>query len=127
MLGIGFNWLLRDCVRLGIYDAEVARLVAPFGWATTWRLRHLLIRRLGARLDKEPSIDKNPAAWRFVGRRVPDRDRRALVSDLDLPLQLITLQRNRSALEECLSAGGVQSAERDIYSYDPIAASLRAA
>jgi hypothetical protein len=107
-LGIGLNWLLRECVRLGTYDADAAKLVAPFGWATTRRLRSLLIWRLGAGLDDEPSMDGSPAVWRFVEPRVPDPHRGALVSDLDLPLQLITLQRNQSALKECLLAGGVQ-------------------
>jgi hypothetical protein len=111
-LGIGLNWLLRECVRLGIYDAESAKLVAPLGWATTRRLRSLLIRRLGAGLDDEPSMDGSPAVWGFVEPRVSDPHRGALMSDLDLPLQLITLQRNHSALMECLFAGGVQTLSR---------------
>jgi len=105
-LGIGLNWLLRECVRLGIYDANAAKCIAPYGWATTRRLRNLLIWRLGAELDDDPSMDGSPAVWRFVKSRVRDYHQGTLVSDLDMPLQLITLRRNWSALERCLLAGG---------------------
>jgi hypothetical protein len=107
-LGIGVNWLLRECIRLGIYQDGAARLVASYGWATTRRLRELVIRRLGAQLEDRPSMDAIALVSQFIKARVPDKHRECLEQDLDLPLQLITLKRNWPALERCLALGGIQ-------------------
>jgi hypothetical protein len=109
-LGIGVNWLLRECIRLGIYQDGAARLVASYGWATTGRLRELVIRRLGAQLEDRPSMDTSALVWQFIEARVPDKHRQRLGNDLDLPLQLITLKRNWPSLEQCLALGGIQDA-----------------
>lgn len=107
-LGIGVNWLLRECIRLGIYQDSAAELVASYGWATTGRLRGLVIRRLGAELEDRPSMDASALVWRFIEARVPDRHRRCLQKDLDLPIQLITRKRNWRLLARCLALGGIQ-------------------
>ncbi|WP_316195985.1 sacsin N-terminal ATP-binding-like domain-containing protein [Bradyrhizobium sp. SZCCHNRI3052] len=107
-LGIGVNWLLRECIRLGIYQDGAAGLAASYSWATTGRLRALVIRRLGAQLEDRPSMDASVLVSQFIKARVPDKHREYLEKDLDLPLQLVTLKRNWPALERCLALGGIQ-------------------
>lgn len=104
-LGIGANWLLRECLRLGVYEAGAEAAVAPYTWATTARVRRLL-NRVGANLKDEASMDASPAVWRFVEGLVADDHRQLLLSDLDLPLQRITLQRNSDAHDSCLFGRG---------------------
>jgi len=70
----------------------------------------LVIRRLGARLEDNPSMDTSVLVWQFIAARVPDKHRWCLENDLDLPLQLVTLKRNWPVLERCLASGGIQDA-----------------
>ncbi len=102
-LGIGFNWLLRELVRLEFWDTEARRLVAPYGWSATRRVRNLL-NRLGAGLADEASMDGSRHIWDFVKKFVPERHQALSMADLDLPLQLITRSRNQEAYRSCFLA-----------------------
>lgn len=52
-------------------------------------------------------MDGSAGVWRFIEAHVPARYRSILENDLDLPLQAITRERNRPALERCLFEGGI--------------------
>ncbi|MEE7506807.1 sacsin N-terminal ATP-binding-like domain-containing protein [Methylobacterium mesophilicum] len=88
-LGLGANWMMRELARTGFWDERRRSLISPYGWASTGRVRRLL-NDLGAGLGDEPSMDRSIAIWRFVSDRLPPRHAALLLSDGDLPLQLVT-------------------------------------
>jgi hypothetical protein len=41
-LGIGMNWMIREMLRQGVYEARDASIMAPYCWAPSQRVRELL-------------------------------------------------------------------------------------
>ena len=95
-LGLGANWMVRELARSGFWDARGRTVMAPYGWASTGRVRRLL-NGLGAGLGDEGTMDRSRAIWEFVSTRLPHRWE-DLLRDGDLPLQLITLKAHEDTL-----------------------------
>lgn len=95
-LGLGANWMVRELARSGFWDARGRSVMAPYGWASTRRVRRLL-NDLGAGLGDEGMMDRSRGIWEFVSTRLPHR-REDLLRDGDLPLQLITLKAHEDSL-----------------------------
>ena len=87
-LGIGVNWLIRELVRHGIYRSEDERLLAPYCWASTQRVRTFL-NSLGADIGEQPILAVSSAIYDFVVKHV-GTDRARFDGDFDLPLQIVS-------------------------------------
>ena len=103
-LGIGVNWMIRELVRHGVYEADAASWMVPFSWAASQRVRNLL-NELEANIRDEADMDMSPAIYDFVASHL-GTDRARFTGDFDLPLQLITRNENRGALEQCFREVG---------------------
>lgn len=106
-LGIGMNWMIREMLRHRVYEARNERLMAPYGWAPSERVRTLL-NALGAGVGDRPDKETSRTIHDFVTRHL-GIDRRRFDGDFDLPLQLITRRRHSGALERCFASAGRQS------------------
>lgn len=98
-LGIGMNWMLREMLRQGIYEARDASIMAPYCWAPSRRFRELL-NALGADVGVRADKEASRAIYEFVVEHI-GADRAHFNGDFDLPLQLITREAHRAALDYC--------------------------
>lgn len=98
-LGIGMNWMIREMLRLGVYDAQDASIMAPYCWAPSQRVRELL-NALGADVGMWANKEASRAIHDFVVEHI-GADRARFNGDFDLPLQLITREMHRAALDHC--------------------------
>ena len=99
-LGIGMNWMIRELLRHGVYEPRDESLMASYCWAPSERVRELLTTLgadVGARADKEASR----AIHEFVVEHI-GVDHARFNGDFDLPLQLITRETHRAALDSVL-------------------------
>jgi hypothetical protein len=103
-LGIGMNWMIREMLRQGVYEARDASIMAPYCWAPSQRVRKLL-NALGADVGVWADKEASRAIHGFVVKHIGD-DRGRFNGDFDLPLQLITRETHRSALEYCFEVAG---------------------
>ena len=103
-LGIGMNWMIRELLRFNVYGQDDESLIAPYCWMSSLRVRRLL-NGLGADIGDNPDMDLSRRIYNFVVDHL-DNDCTRFGGDFDLPLQLITLQRNRGALEHCFRKAG---------------------
>lgn len=102
-LGISMNWMIRELLRHGAYEAHDEHLMIPYVWAPSRRVRTLL-NELGADVGERADKEASRAICDFVTMHLGD-DRR-FDGDFDLPLQLITRHRHRDALEACFDDVG---------------------
>ncbi len=102
-LGIGMNWMIRELLRHGAYEAGDEHLMIPYVWAPSQRVR-VLLNELGAEVGDRPDKEASRTICDFVTKHLGD-DRR-FDGDFDLPLQLITRRRHRGALETCFAEVG---------------------
>jgi len=103
-LGIGLNWMIREMLRSGFYEAEEQQLMAPYCWAPTKRVRELLV-QLGARVDDTANKEASRVIHAFVVEKVGAELAR-FDGDFDLPLQIATRAENRQVLEDCFEQAG---------------------
>ena len=106
-LGIGVNWMVRELLRHGVYEADDSILMAPYCWAPTGRVRGLL-NALGADVGVEADMDVSPAIYSFVALHI-GADHASFAGDFDLPLQLITRSENKAALDRCFAEAGMEA------------------
>ena len=92
-LGIGANWLIRELSRNEVYDLDEARLVGPYCWAPTKRVREFLT-ALDPDLHLTAHYDVSPRIHEFVTCHV-GADRVSFGGDFDLPLQIVTQARHK--------------------------------
>ncbi|CCD90933.1 conserved hypothetical protein [Bradyrhizobium sp. ORS 375] len=103
--GIGMNWMIRELLRHGAYELRDEELMLPYVWSPSQRVR-ILLNELGADVAESADKEASRKICDFVTKHLGD-DRR-FDGDFDLPLQLITRRRHRSALEACFAeVGGV--------------------
>ena len=105
-LGIGMNWMIREMLRQGVYESRDASILSPYCWAPSRRVRELLNvlgADVGSRADKEASRAIHDFVVEHIGA-----DGARFNGDFDLPLQLITRESHRGALDYCF-----QVADRD--------------
>jgi hypothetical protein len=102
-LGIGMNWMIRELLRHGAYEAGDEHLMIPYVWAPSQRVR-ILLNELGADVGERPDKEASRTICDFVTKHLGDG--RRFDGDFDLPLQLITRRRNRGALEACFDEVG---------------------
>lgn len=98
-LGIGMNWMIREVLRQGVYEARDASIMAPYCWAPSQRVRELL-NALGADVGVWADKEASRAIHEFVVKHI-GADRARFNGDFDLPLQLITRETHRAALDYC--------------------------
>jgi hypothetical protein len=101
-LGIGMNWMIRELLRQGVYELRDERLMAPYCWAPSQRARELL-NALGADVGEWADKEASRAIYKFVVHHI-GHGRARFAGDFDLPLQLVTRERNRVTLEQCFKA-----------------------
>jgi hypothetical protein len=98
-LGIGMNWMIREMLRQGVYAPRDAGIMAPYCWAPSQRVRELL-NALGADVGVWADKEASRAIHEFVAKHI-GADRARFSGDFDLPLQLITRETHRAALDHC--------------------------
>jgi hypothetical protein len=103
-LGIGTNWMIREMLCHGVYESRDERVLAPYCWASTQRLRDLL-NSLGADIGTRADKDVSRTIYELVIGHI-GLDRARFNGDFDLPLQLITREANRMALDKCFEKAG---------------------
>ena len=111
-LGIGANWLIRELSRNGVYDSSEARMMAPYCWAPSQRVRKFLT-TLDPRLDLTADMadqDASPTIHDFVIEHV-GAERALFDGDFDLPLQVITRKRHRGRLNGWFEGAGLEAPE----------------
>lgn len=101
-LGIGMNWMIREMLRQGVYEVRDANIVAPYCWAPSQRVRELL-NALGANVGMWADKEASRAIHQFVFEHMGAECAR-FNGDYDLPLQLITRDKHRAALDNCFEA-----------------------
>ena len=92
-LGIGANWLMRELSRNGVYRAFEAKLIAPYCWTPSQRVRTTL----QPWLDLEPDKDDSRTIFNFVVKHL-HAERAHFGGDYDLPLQIVTQAQHRDRL-----------------------------
>jgi hypothetical protein len=98
-LGIGMNWMIREMLRHKVYESRYESRMAPYGWASSQRVRALL-NELGAGVVERADKEASRTIYDFVARHLGG-SRARFDGDFDLPLQLITREENKSALVQC--------------------------
>ena len=105
-LGIGINWMVRELLRYEFYDGSDERLMMPYSWASTGRVRNLLT-RLGADAGAIADMDASRAMHVFVVERIgPQRVR--FDGDFDLPLHQITREQFHTVLQTIFANAGYE-------------------
>ena len=111
-LGIGANWLIRECIRNGVYDSDDVSSMAPYCWMPSQRVRKLLeklgMRELSEKADKEDSRAIHAFIVGHLGA-----DRAHFGGDFDLPLQLVTRADYGEVLRQCFEQGGLDAPSVD--------------
>ena len=95
-LGIGMNWMIREMLRQGVYQKKDSKILAPYCWASSQRVRELLI-SLGVNVGDRADKDASRVIHEFIVEHLDD-ERARFNGDFDLPLQLITMKNNRDVL-----------------------------
>lgn len=98
-LGIGMNWMIREMLRQGVYGQHDCKSLAPYCWAPSQRVRELL-NAIGADVGVWADKEASRAIHEFIVEHIGD-DRARFNGDFDLPLQLITREIHREALNHC--------------------------
>ena len=108
-LGIRANWLIRELSRNNVFDPNEARLMAPYCWAPTRRVRKFLT---ALDLDLGSSADKHasPRIHKFVTCHV-GAECASFGGDFDLPLQIVTRTRLRRRLNQWFEEEGLDAPE----------------
>ena len=96
------NWMIREMLRQGVYEPRDDSLMAPYCWAPSQRVRELL-NALGADVGVWADKEASRAIHEFVVEHI-GADRARFTGDFDLPLQLITRETHRAALDQCFEA-----------------------
>ena len=115
-LGIGANWLIRECCRHGIYERGDAVAMHKYGWASTRRVRDLfdsLSISVGDNASMDHSHDIHSLVVEFLGS-----ERAVFHGDLDLALQSITLEKFGGELQGLLGSeqnAGVPVFESEVF------------
>ncbi|RWA68020.1 hypothetical protein [Mesorhizobium sp.] len=110
-LGIGANWIIREMLRQGVYEAQDAGSMAPYCWAPSQRVRGLL-NALGAGVGEWADKEESRAIHTFVVNHI-GAERARFVGDFDLPLQLITREVHGAALTQCFQAADLEPPDFD--------------
>ena len=104
-LGIGINWMIREMLRTGTYDAGDEAVMAPYCWMPSRRVRERLLARLPFEdVSDDANSDDSRHIHGFVARHI-GCDQARFDGDFDLPLQLITKKEHTEALIHCFSDG----------------------
>lgn len=98
-LGIGMNWMIREMLRHKVYESRHESLMAPYGWASSQRVRALL-NELGADVGERADKEASRTIYDFITSHLGG-SRARFEGDFDLPLQLITREENKAALIQC--------------------------
>ncbi|RUV22552.1 hypothetical protein [Mesorhizobium sp. M5C.F.Ca.IN.020.32.2.1] len=110
-LGIGTNWMIREMLRQGVYEAQDADRMAPYCWAPSQRVRRLL-NVLGAGVGERADNEASRAIHGFVVSHL-GAERARFIGDFDLPLQLITREVHGAALAQCFQAANLEPPDFD--------------
>ena len=92
-----------------VYDLDEARLVGPYCWAPTKRVREFLT-ALDPDLHLTAHYDVSPRIHEFVTCHV-GADRASFGGDFDLPLQIVTQARHKGLLNQWFKEVGLDAPE----------------
>jgi hypothetical protein len=107
-IGMGINWLIRELVRNAVYTPADARLLQPYCWTASRRVRRLL---RCADIELGPPGDMDLTSFEYDEIVAAIGPIRAQFSgDFDLPLQLIARRDYREELLDALDAAGIDRA-----------------
>lgn len=106
-LGIGMNWMIRELLRGGVYEARYEGLMAPYCWAPAQRVRDLL-KQFGKDVGDAADKEASRAIHEFIVGQIGD-DLARFDGDFDLPLQMITREENRESLRHCFDVTGQEA------------------
>ncbi len=112
-LGIAGNWLMRELSRNGVYSASEAKLVAPYCWTPSQRVRTTL----QPWLDLAPDKNDSRTIFEFCREHL-DAERAHFGGDYDLPLQIVTRKRHRDRLNGWFNDAGIDVPDFDDESPD---------
>ncbi|MGX9991939.1 sacsin N-terminal ATP-binding-like domain-containing protein [Rhizobium sp. Z1P35] len=103
-LGLGANWLIREGMRAELWGDRDRRLLIPYGWAASGRVRNLCRNHIGYDLgepgDMELSRELHDVITSHLGQ---DAD---FLGDLDLPMQIVSDTRREAVLLMLAGSGG---------------------
>lgn len=105
-LGNGANWLIRECIRNGVYDVDDAAEVALYCWMPSLRVRKLLAKLGMTDLSEQANKEDSGAIHAFIVNHLGE-ERARFGGDFDLPLQLVTRAGYREVLRQCFEQGGL--------------------
>ena len=108
-LGIGANWLIRELSRNGVYGSSEGRLMAPYCWAASQRVRRFLT-TLDPGLDLTADENDSRTIHEFVIEHIGAEHAR-FDGDFDLPLQILTRKRHRGRLNRWFEEAGLEKPE----------------
>ena len=94
--------MIREMLRFGVYSASDERVLAPYCWMSSERLRRLF-GGIGANVEPRADKESSRAIYDFVVSQIGESNAR-FHGDFDLPLQTITRATNRGALLKCFDS-----------------------
>ena len=107
-LGIGANWLIRECIRNGVYEPGDAAKMAPYCWMPSRRVRVLLAKLGMPDLSEKANKEDNRPIHDFIVNHL-GAERARFRGDFDLPLQLVTRAGYGNVLRQCFEQGGLDA------------------
>lgn len=95
-LGLGANWLIREGMRAGLWSDSEKRLLIPYGWAASSRVRNLCRNQIGHDLGEPGDMELSRELHNVVASHLGlDAD---FLGDLDLPMQIVSDTRREAVL-----------------------------
>ncbi|ODR88863.1 hypothetical protein A8M32_20455 [Sinorhizobium alkalisoli] len=95
-LGLGANWLIREGMRAELWGDSEKRLLIPYGWAASSRVRNLCRNHIGHDLGEPGDMELSRELHEVVESHLGlDAD---FLGDLDLPMQIVSDARREAVL-----------------------------
>ncbi|MDW9378091.1 hypothetical protein GOC57_29745 [Sinorhizobium meliloti] len=95
-LGLGANWLIREGMRAELWGDSEKRLLIPYGWAASSRVRNLCRNHIGHDLGEPGDMELSRELHEVVESHLGlDAD---FLGDLDLPMQIVSDTRREDVL-----------------------------
>lgn len=95
-LGLGANWLIREGMRVGLWGDGERRLLIPYGWAASSRVRNLCRNHIGYDLGEPGDMELSRKLHNIIESHLGhDAD---FMGDLDLPMQIVSDTRREAVL-----------------------------
>ncbi len=115
-LGLGANWLIREGMRAGLWSDAERRLLIPYGWAASSRVRNLCRNYIGHDLGEPGDMELSRKLYEVVESHLgPDAE---FLGDLDLPMQLVSGIRREAVLHMLVGQSWQSLSEDDLMEHE---------